>query len=278
MRTGIILMIMALFWGNRFFAIPENGRHTVYPGRYDPTGCPGEMQGSPFDADTVPPPGASKRKYPPVDAMTMPPLLTNRLIFYSNTRNILHLLQSRAPAGGASPPQFSLESIRPMPEELRMPRFDAITGLLALNIEVPPLSEKIRRIALAQWFADPPEKGDEATIRKEMEKTGARLTDTAEKELFDQAAANYEKYGFFNQYDWRMARWGTPADIQAVDASTFTGSTRQIVFFTMWTPPLYALAALAEALPSVRFELKYRYEEDDPWTTEEIFPARPWGY
>ncbi len=211
--------------------------------------------------------------------MAMPPLLTNQLSFFTNTKNILKLIQSRARTDGEPPPrQFSLESIRPMPEALQMPRFEAIMPLVALNIDIPMLSEKVRRIALDQWFADPPDKADESIIQDQIEKTAIRLKDKASREQFAQAVANYERYEFFNQYDWRMARWGTLADIQTVDASTFVPSTRYITFTTMWTPPIPGLRALAEAFPSVRFELKYRYEENDPWTTEEIFPTRPWGY
>jgi len=209
----------------------------------------------------------------------MPPLLTNQLSFFTNTKNILKLIQSRARMDDEPPPpQFSLESIRPMPEALQMPHLESIMPLVALNIEMPVLGEKVGRIAMAQWFADPPEKADESVIRKQIEKTGSRLKDKASRELFAQAVANYEEYKFFNQYDWRMARWGTLEDIQTVDASTFVSSTRHITFTTMWTPPMPALRALAEAFPSVRFELRYRYEEDDPWINEEIFPTRPWGY
>ncbi len=222
--------------------------------------------------------GRQSKKPMDRNVTTMPSLLTNQLSFFSNTKNILNLIKSRFPASDASPHQFSLESIRPMPESLRMPHFDAIMPLVALNIDITSFAEIVKHAVIAEWFATPPAKADKATIQKSIEQIGSRLTNKASLELFAQAVANYDQYKFFTQYDWRMDRWGTLADIQTVDASTFHALSRHIVFTSLWTPPIPVLRALAEAFPSVRFELRYRYEESDTWTTEEIFPLRPWGY
>lgn len=221
----------------------------------------------------------------------MPSLLTNQLFFFSNAKHILDLIRSKKPANSA-PPQFSLESIRSVPTALWMPHFERIKPLLAMNIEIPPLSEEVRRVVLKQWFADPPFKADEETIRERMEQIGNELdsaasdgkaaivpgSDKTEIELFEQAAANYDKYKFFNQYDWRMAHWGTIEDVQSVVASTFDPSATHVEFTTLWTPPLQAVQFLADIFPSVRFELRYRYEKSDTWTNVEIFPVLPWGY
>ncbi|MCF8095510.1 MAG: hypothetical protein K9J79_09155 [Desulfobacteraceae bacterium] len=221
----------------------------------------------------------------------MDSLLTNQLFFFSNAKHILALLRSKAPGHGASP-LFSLESIKATPTSLLMPDFEYIRPLLALNIEIPGLAEKVRQVVLNQWFADPPYKADETSIRKRIDQLGGKLesasaerknsvvpgSDKTLPELFEQAVDNYNKYKFFNQYDWRMAHWATTKDIQSVVESTFDTSTTYIEFATLWTPPLHAVQELADIFPSVRFELRYRYEKTDPWTNVEMFPIKPWGY
>jgi hypothetical protein len=217
-------------------------------------------------------------------------LLTNRLSFLSNSKYVLNLLKSKAPANG-SPPQFSLESIQPMPQMLWMPRFECIKSLLALNVEIPPMAEEVRRTVLNHWIGQSPEKVDEATLREQIKQIGLALNaaachraengalepDKTDLELFEQAVANYHQYKFFNQCDFRMARWGTLEDIQTVDAATFEQPTTCIEFTTLLTPPLAAVQSLADLFPSVRFELRYRFDKSE-WTHVEIFPTRPWGY
>lgn len=221
----------------------------------------------------------------------MASLLTNQLFFYSNAKHILALLRSKAPGYGASS-LISLESIKATPKHLIMPDFEYIRPLLALNIEMPDLAEKVKSNALDQWFADPPYKADESTIRKRIAQLGSELESAPQErknshvkgsdetliELFEQAVDNYSKYKFFNQYDWRMAHWGTIEDVQSAVDSTFALSTTYIEFATLWTPPVQAIQELADTFPSVRFEIRYRYEETDGWTNVEMFPIKPWGY
>jgi len=217
-------------------------------------------------------------------------LLTNQLSFLTNSKYILKLLKEKAPANG-SPPQFSLESIQPMPEALWMPQFECLKPLLALNMELPQMAEEVRRTALNDWILPSPQKADETTIRERIKQIGLTLnaaasdravnnasgTDKTDLELFEQAVANYNQYSFFNQCDFRMDRWGTLEDIRAVDAATFELPTTCIEFTTLLTPPLSAIQSLVDLFPSVRFELKYRFGKNE-WTHVEFFPTRPWGY
>lgn len=214
--------------------------------------------------------------------------IINQLTFRTNAKFILNLLQSAA-AGRDCPPLFSLHSIKPMPDALTMPDVACLKPLLALNMEIPPLEDGIRRQAQAHLLSQPPVKADAATLQKKIAEIGQALkNDQAAAVIrqagqsrlawFEQAVANYARFKFFNQYDWRMAHWGTVADILSVVESTFELPTSLIEFTTLWTPPLAALQELADMFPSVRFELRYRSESDTAWTPCEIFPVKPWGY
>ena len=74
-----------------------------------------------------------------------------------------------------------------------------------------------------------------------------------------QQAANIEKYGYRDWYDWQVAHWGTKWDvggddglIQKLDANTLEAS-----FDSAWSPPCAAYEALIEQ----GFYIKAFYDE-----------------
>jgi hypothetical protein len=86
--------------------------------------------------------------------------------------------------------------------------------------------------------------------------TPADLTDTVsgflgsgdeQKALEAKTAANLEKYGYSNWYDYQVAKWGTKWDVSCdsveidEDGLGFSGT-----FDSAWSPPVPVAAALAE--------------------------------
>jgi hypothetical protein len=217
--------------------------------------------------------------------------ITNHLIFYSNARYILDFLKSGT-GGDASPSLFSLNTIKKMPEALSLPLDEPIRLLAIMNMAMPSLDERATRVASARLFRDRPGRKSEAEIMDAIEAARRSLAEPAaqdgpvrashpadrRRDHFENAVSNYRRHRFFCQYDWRFAHWGTVEDVLAVDAATFRLPTDRIAFTTRWTPPLPAMQALASIFPSVRFELKYRYQPDEAWTKLEIFPNPPFGY
>jgi hypothetical protein len=217
--------------------------------------------------------------------------VTNRLLFLSNAKTILAFIKSR-PFQGDVPPQFSLNSVWPMPPALVLPLTEGVRRLSLMNIEMPKLNEAVQKAALTKVFFGRTEKAQVSEVTKTIEqmhnilaktesKQGRKPLQDSEKtalEVFDQAVANYEEFKCFCQYDWRLTHWGTPDDIHSVVPSTFELPTTCIEFQTRWTPPIAAMRYLAQTFPSVRFELTYRCHPDDLWTKVEIFPITPFGY
>jgi len=226
--------------------------------------------------------------------MMMPDYLTNRLIFFSNAKFILDFIRAKSEVKD-SPPQFSLSTIKKMPESLSLPMNRLIRQLAIMNMEIPsfpPLDEAVKEVAISAVFSGQRQKPSESAIRQAIEETRTALIDAesgsgpvkaarSEKtvlEVFDQAVANYHRHKFFCHYDWRFTHWGTVEDIHSVVKSTFELPTDHIEFKTKWTPPIPALEALASIFPSVRFELKYQYAPSNTWKKVEIFPNPPFGY
>jgi hypothetical protein len=235
---------------------------------------------------------ANLKHYPKSSTdVTMTEFVTNRLSFRTNAKTILNLIKAGA-AQGDSPAQFSLDTIKPMPKALAMPYVACLNPLVAMNIALPAMAENVRQMALTRMFSQPLQKADTATLQNQIVRLGEQLkaiqaregaqrvpgSDKTCLEWFEQAVANYTQFNYFTQYDWRTAHWGTPEEIQSVEAATFELPTTMIEFSTLWTPPIAALQELADMFPSVRFELTYRLEPSDPWTLVEIFPVKPWGY
>lgn len=227
-------------------------------------------------------------------AMITREYLTNQLIFFSNAKFILDFIKSKDKADNA-PSQFSLSSIKKMPESLYLPMDPHIRRLAIMNMEMPslpPLGEAVNQVAQSALFLGQQNKQSESAILEAIQSTRKALVDSeatdgpvkaaqSDKtivEVFEEAVANYHQHKFFCQYDWRFTRWGTVEDIHSVVESTFELPTSYIEFKTKWTPPVAALEALASFFPSVRFELKFQYHPSDNWKKVELFPNPPFGY
>lgn len=224
----------------------------------------------------------------------MPEYLTNQLIFFSNAKFILDFIKPKNEVNNA-PSRFSLNTIKKMPEALCLPMDQHVRQLALMNMELPtlpPLDETVKQVALSALFSGRQGRSSESAIGSAIEATRKKLIDAesrtgpvkaagSEKTLLsvlEEAAANYQHYRFFCQYDWRFAHWGTVEDIHSVVESTFEPPSSYIEFKTKWTPPIPAMEALAGFFPSVRFELKYQYAPADTWRKVEIFPNPPFSY
>lgn len=211
----------------------------------------------------------------------MPEYLINQLHFITNTEVILKYIKA-VHVHDNPPPEFSLNAIKSMPDELFLPLNDDIISLSAMNSELPPLDEATTQAALSNIVFGAPEKSSESEISEKIKKIGDALADgpagRSEIEAFHRAISNYKQYRYFSQYDWRMAKWGTIEDIHSVTPSTFRPPLTFIEFTTRWTPPIAALQELANTFPSVRFKLKYHFHPDDSWTVLDLFAFPPFGY
>jgi hypothetical protein len=212
--------------------------------------------------------------------------IINQLHFGTNSKTILAFIKSGDP-GSSAPPQFSMNSIRLTPEGLSLPLTPDIKQLAAMNVELPALDEATRQMTVSKLLYGYATRQSQTDIEAAIDKLSIALQassvsdETAHKDAlaaFDQAVSNYRESGFFCQYDWRMAHWGTVEDILSVTPSTFERPTAYLEFSTYLTPPVFALQALAQTFPSVKFKLLYRYETSDTWTNMEIFPITPFGY
>jgi len=203
--------------------------------------------------------------------------LTNQLHFITNTEMVLKYIRA-GHVHENPPPEFSLNAIKSMPDALFLPLTGPIVSLAASNVDLPPLRETVRAAVSSEKVFEGVGKLSEPGIREKIEAVRKSETDRDSAALIDRAAANYETFGFFSQYDWRLAHWGTVGDIHSVTAATFGPPTSYLEFTTLWTPPVAAMQELANTFPSVRFKLKYRYRPDDPWTVEDLFAFPPFGY
>ena len=78
-------------------------------------------------------------------------------------------------------------------------------------------------------------------------------------ELQLREAANLEKHGFRNWYDWSVAHWGTKWDVGSEhDTAEITDGVLTLVFDSAWSPPVDAYAALEE---DCGFEIEAYYYE-----------------
>ena len=163
----------------------------------------------------------------------------NRLHFITNTEAVLKFIKSKH-VHENPPPEFSFNSIKPMPDELFLPINEQILSLSVSNMEICSLDETTKRIVLSRitpglLLGKPgessiPDKID--VIRKTLKETA---TDKAGIELFDKAVSNYDRHRFFCHYDWRLVHWGTIEDVHSVTESTFHPPTSFIEFTTKWT-------------------------------------------
>ena len=103
--------------------------------------------------------------------------------------------------------------------------------------------------------------GTVVPMPEELNITSGRLGDGAEqRELEAKTAANLEKYGFANWYDFNVAKWGTKWEIGG------NGDTAEIeddglsfsaTFESAWSPP----TGVCEALVEQGFEVTMYYYE-----------------
>jgi Ferredoxin-like domain in Api92-like protein len=221
----------------------------------------------------------------------MPLTIINHLRFRTNSETILNHIKSQG-EGDQSPAVFSLNSIKPTPQDLILPMIEPVRTLSVMNSPLQSLDKETMALAQANVFfgiksgRPKSEIQDAIQSAKEtvanMDKKGERdplLPDgTSATEILEKAVVNYEQAGVFSHYDWRLKSWGTIEDIQAVNESTFKLPSFCIEFQTAWTPPVAALQILSNTFPSVRFELDYHLNPEDPLITVEFFPFPPFGY
>jgi hypothetical protein len=212
----------------------------------------------------------------------------NQLYLSENSHTILPYLKAKKDIIDC-PGEFSLNSIKSMPEALKLPLNSDVLSLAKMNLEMPEFDEHLKDLALDHLFTDwkPQKTGPEmqafildlrekvrkVDVANDSEKSGNSMIS-----IFEQAVSNFQKYRFFCQYDWRLTHWGTDLDICSVVSSTFTIPTTYIEFETSGLPPIVALRNLADTFPSVRFLLQYRNSLDKDWIKKSIFPSLPFGY
>jgi hypothetical protein len=203
--------------------------------------------------------------------------LINQLHFITNTEMVLKYIRAGR-VHDNPPPEFSLNAIKSMPDELFLPLDDAIVSLSESNVDFPDMGEPVKKAALSEGPFGLVGKLSESGIAEKIETVRKNAPDSKGIELIERAVANYRQFGFFSQYDWRLVHWGTLADIHSVTPDTFEPPTSYLEFTTLWTPPIAAMQELANTFPSVRFKFKYRYRPEDPWIVEDIFAFPPFGY
>lgn len=207
----------------------------------------------------------------------MPEYLINQLHFITNTEMVMKYIQA-GHVHDNPPPEFSLNAIKAMPDTLFLPLNASIMSLAALNVDLPPLHETVREVVSSGDVFGEVGKSSESVIQEKIEAIRKSTPNDARSKLIERAISNYETYGFFSQYDWRLVHWGTIEDIHSVTPSTFELPTSYLEFTTCLTPPIAAMQELANTFPSVRFKLKYRYHTDVPWVVENLFAFPPFGY
>lgn len=72
-----------------------------------------------------------------------------------------------------------------------------------------------------------------------------------------QQAANIEKYGFKDWYDWNVANWGTKWDFELENKERQDPNTLTAAFDSAWSPPVTAYEKLME----LGFEIEAMYYE-----------------
>lgn len=203
--------------------------------------------------------------------------VVSQLHFLTNTEKILGYIRSNR-VHDNPPPEFSLNAIRSMPDPLFISLSAAVLSLSAWNVDLSSLNEKVRQAALSGGMACRQGEGNGVEVDEKIEAARKAARDAADVGLIDRAVSNYRQFGYFSQYDWRFANWGTVEDIHSVVSETFRVPSSWLEFTTRWTPPIAAMQELANTFPSVRFKLKYRYDSDDSWMVEDLFAFPPFGY
>lgn len=225
----------------------------------------------------------------------MPDYVINRLHFRTNAKTILSHIKSKA-VDKSGPAEFSFNSIRLMPESMKLIPATAMARRLErlslMNCDLSVFDPSVQEIILSNFDDNRVEKQSEEEIRKSMEEIRQWIVSTAgssdadddvsdrhsSARIYEQAIANYHEVGFFSQLDWRLSHWGTAEDVLSVVKETFERPTSFIEFQTKWSPPVAAVQSLANAFPSVRFELRYHYLDSESWKKVEFFPTVPFGY
>lgn len=179
-----------------------------------------------------------------------------------------------------------------MPEGLFLPLIEPVRLLSIMNSPLPNLDEETMALAESNVFYGVKCGHSESAIREAIKTARIAATEAdnmgirdpllpegeSAADILEKAVANYQKEKCFSHYDWRLKSWGTVEDIIAVDEDSFATDSLRVTFETAWTPPVAALQILANTFPSVRFELEYHINADDPLITIEFFPFPPFGY
>jgi len=109
---------------------------------------------------------------------------------------------------------------------------------------------------------------------------------------------NYENYGCFDWYNWRIENWGTKWDAcESSHCLSLDGLTLTLDFETAWSTPLEFFSKLSKMYPDAKIDVKYADEnfgyncgeyglcENEPDYNYEREPENPeefahemWGY
>ena len=133
--------------------------------------------------------------------------VTNRLHFITNTEAILKFIKSKH-VHDTPPPEFSFNSIKPMPDELFLPLNEKILSLSVANMQICTLDEATKQVVLSKIVLETlPGKKSASSIQDKINAIRKTLieasTDEAGMVLFERAVSNFARHRFF--FSFRLA-------------------------------------------------------------------------
>ena len=106
--------------------------------------------------------------------------VTNRLHFITNTESLLDFIKSKH-VHDAPPPEFSFNSIKPMPDDLFLPLNEQVLKLSVLNMGICSSDEATKKIVLSKIAPGSSiDKLSESTIPEKIDEILERLKQRAE--------------------------------------------------------------------------------------------------
>jgi hypothetical protein len=136
--------------------------------------------------------------------------------------------------------EFSLESLYPIPEELKVGSHRYLQSYDPIEIE------KTHRENAEKYKWNMSEEDLQKKIDEEIA-------------IAEQYAENKKKYGAVSWYDWCVEKWGTKWDVEGY-VSRGGDTDAHITFESAWSPPTYWLEHVAPQFPNLKFQLNYREE------------------
>lgn len=98
-----------------------------------------------------------------------------------------------------------------------------------------------------------------ANLEKQLRKRPTPIFEGEDKELFEKACQNYEKYGYYSWYNWSVKNWGTKWN------AYYTPDDRDkdniIYFQTAWSGVPHLICKFSEKFPETTFQ--YAYADED---------------